>query len=115
MCNSKTLNGMCKSCTNLGTTCEGSYNPIWSGCIYKKVGKMCGKFTKFFEDCNRLVIACHLSDDDISYDDVVYVARFYDVKDNPRFGYHMITHEGAEKLNSKLPVGNYSSFIEFFK
>ena len=33
------LNPMCLGCTQLGNCCDGSTNPVWTGCIFRKEAK----------------------------------------------------------------------------
>lgn len=38
--NSDDLNPMCLNCTRLDKDCDGSTNPVWTGCVHKKVLKV---------------------------------------------------------------------------
>ena len=36
------LNPMCLGCTQLDNCCDGSTNPVWTGCIFRKEAKQDG-------------------------------------------------------------------------
>jgi len=34
------LNPMCETCANLGQSCTGTTDPVWTGCVYRKADGM---------------------------------------------------------------------------
>ena len=34
------LNPMCETCANLGRSCQGTTEPVWTGCVYRKADGM---------------------------------------------------------------------------
>ena len=45
------INIMCKSCARYGADCDGSTNPVWTGCIYKKhIRKMYELYKAHYSD-----------------------------------------------------------------
>lgn len=75
-----------------------------------------GKFSKVVETRNSIVIGTIGDLIETTYDEVVEIAKFYNIStESDRFKWHCITPEGAKKRGCKFPVSNYNEFIEFFK
>lgn len=77
-----------------------------------------GRFSKVAETEKSLVVGTvgALPAEELTHDDILHIARFYGINTDPdKFRYHMITADGAIKRGCKLPEGNYSEFIEYFK
>lgn len=76
-----------------------------------------GRFSKLAETKNSIVVGTigSLNEENTTYDVILHIAKFYNINTAPdKFGYHLITAEGAKKRGVKMPVGNYNEFIEFF-
>ena len=77
-----------------------------------------GRFSKAAETKNSVVIGLvgALSPENLEYLDILKIAGFYSISTAPdKFGYHIITAEGAEKRGCTLPVNNYTGFLEIFR
>ena len=50
------LNSMCLGCTRLDSDCDGSTNPVWTGCVHKKVSRAdyAAKFKQLLELSDNL-------------------------------------------------------------
>ena len=66
------INIMCKSCARYGADCEGSTNPVWTGCIYKK--PVSGTFDHYK---NRLIReGARVNPDGIRFNCIQYLCNF---------------------------------------
>lgn len=77
-----------------------------------------GRFTKVAETTDSIVVGTlgTLTEETVTHEVILYFAKYYGINTEPdKFGYHLITPEGAAKRGCKLPTSNYNEFIEFFK
>ena len=77
-----------------------------------------GRFSKVAETENSIVVGLigTLNEGNIKRSEILDIARFYGISTDPdKFGYHMLTIEGAVKRGCTLPVENYNGFLEIFK
>ena len=77
-----------------------------------------GRFSKIAETENSIVIGLigNVTMENIKYSDILKIAGFDGITTAPDlFCFHFITPDGAKKRGCKLPVANYTGFLELFK